>query len=287
MQCSAQCAGPSAGLLWKHQHQDASTARGAGLTPVSILQENGSLLLAQTPAEVASLQHRAQLLGQHGTRSRFMDAAELRSVEPAVALPPGGGGLLVECDAQLVRGALCRLWRLTRPACQLDLSSDPVVLCLQQPGCCACKLSEGSRRVSQASLLLSPGAASSMPAWVAATPVAARVQPPAAHVPQLRDGPHSCNSRQASGGPAEAQQAAHGCMLTWTPATLLEVDGSRQLPPSVHRRPAGVSYMLCSAQAAGTGSNQHAFLTACHPGERQAFLSSVSCRMAGRRHRRC
>lgn len=81
----------------------------ARLTPESILQENGSLLLAQTPAEVASLQQRAKLLGKHDTQSRFMDAAELRSVEPAVVLPPEGGGLLVECDAQLVRGALRRV----------------------------------------------------------------------------------------------------------------------------------------------------------------------------------
>ena len=109
MQCSAQCSRPSAGLLWRHTPAEAaSTAKEPGLTPESILQENGSLLLAQTPAEVASLQQRAKLLGQHGTQSRFMDAAELRGVEPAVMLPPEGGGLLVECDAQLVRGALCR-----------------------------------------------------------------------------------------------------------------------------------------------------------------------------------
>eukprot|EP00891_Asterochloris_glomerata_P004689 jgi/Astpho2/4689/fgenesh1_pg.00067_%23_177_t len=131
--------------LWRNSMlPDAGQAH---LNPTELQwQENGSLLLAQTPAEVASLQQRARLLGKHDTQSRFMDAAELRSVEPAVVLPPKGGGLLVECDAQLngreAAQALLRQCRHLGDASGrlVELMNEPVTAMKLSP--CGLKLEE-------------------------------------------------------------------------------------------------------------------------------------------------
>lgn len=77
-----------------------------GVTPASEphLQPNGSMLLAEDGDGAAALETRAAALQAQGVAADVLSAAQTRHVEPAVALPAGGGSLTVPSDAQLVGG---------------------------------------------------------------------------------------------------------------------------------------------------------------------------------------
>lgn len=72
----------------------------------------GSLLLARTAEEAATLASRHLVLRSAGVHSELLDAAALRKAEPALAVPQGGAGLLATQDAQIVSTACL-------PACLL------------------------------------------------------------------------------------------------------------------------------------------------------------------------
>jgi glycine/D-amino acid oxidase-like deaminating enzyme len=65
-------------------------------------QETGSLLLGQTKEEGDQLQWRHDMLSQHGIASQLLSREALRELEPGLALPQQGSGLLVQTDAQIV-----------------------------------------------------------------------------------------------------------------------------------------------------------------------------------------
>jgi len=64
-------------------------------------QAAGSLLLASTAAEAEDLSSRHHSLSKHGVQTKFLDAAAVRAMEPALSLPGEGAGLLAPADAQI------------------------------------------------------------------------------------------------------------------------------------------------------------------------------------------
>jgi hypothetical protein len=70
---------------------------------ISALQQaNGSILLATDAAGTKALETRAAALHSRGVAAELLSAQQTMRAEPAVALPPCGGSLLVPSDAQLV-----------------------------------------------------------------------------------------------------------------------------------------------------------------------------------------
>ncbi|KAF8063792.1 thiO [Scenedesmus sp. PABB004] len=75
---------------------------GAPLARALEWQATGSLLLATTADEVEALQRRAELLRAQGLEGVvLLSPRELKMHEPALRLPPGSHGLLVQSDAQI------------------------------------------------------------------------------------------------------------------------------------------------------------------------------------------
>lgn len=85
--------------LW-HEMLEAPL-RGATYRQAIQWQPNGSMLLAEDGAGAAALETRAAALQAQGVAADVLSAEQIRNIEPAVALPAGGGSLTVPSDAQL------------------------------------------------------------------------------------------------------------------------------------------------------------------------------------------
>jgi glycine/D-amino acid oxidase-like deaminating enzyme len=73
-------------------------------------QEAGSLLLGQTKEEAEQLEWRHDMLAQHGITSQLLSREALKTLEPGLALPQQGSGLLVQTDAQIVSRSIDASW---------------------------------------------------------------------------------------------------------------------------------------------------------------------------------
>jgi len=88
--------------LWERWVQDGGGGGGGGVGAATEWERTGSLLVCRTADEAESLRARETLLSDvHGVSARFLDAAEVEVLEPALALGAAGGALLVGQDAQI------------------------------------------------------------------------------------------------------------------------------------------------------------------------------------------
>ncbi|PNH06143.1 hypothetical protein TSOC_007518 [Tetrabaena socialis] len=113
----AGATGAGQGYLWMAHRMPGSTGWGLAARSIALWrrmveadealrsavewQDCGSLLVSTTPAESASLSERQLALNDVGLRATYLDGGRLAEAEPALALPRGGAGLLVQADTQI------------------------------------------------------------------------------------------------------------------------------------------------------------------------------------------